>query len=154
MCSIQYHSLLNSYYNWFFIWFNGVISDFKMMMDIDRFFIWFHYDDPMLIQLTDVNNKSPRFTKPTFVHHVDEVTPVGSQVMRLQYHRQAIEHVRLITCNSCCCCCCCRCRRKVLQLEAHDADSNPQLRFQLGDTLETRNKGGHRTNHQSERYFT
>ena len=34
----------------------------------------------LTVQVEDVNDKPPRFTKQLFVHHVAEVTPVGTQV--------------------------------------------------------------------------
>ena len=35
------------------------------------------------IQIDDVNDRPPRFTKEMFIHHVAEVTPVGTQVLVL-----------------------------------------------------------------------
>ena len=69
----------------------------------------------------DVNDKPPRFSKHLFVHHVAEVTPVGTQV---------------------------------LVLAANDADTNPQLQFQLMEPFQTRNKGGYLRNETVSQYFT
>ena len=33
-----------------------------------------------MIQVEDINDKPPSFSKQLFIHHVAEVTPVGTQV--------------------------------------------------------------------------
>ena len=62
---ILYCLLLITHWNWWIRW--NQITLYQVWIDLNR-------------QVEDVNDKPPQFTKQLFVHHVAEVTPVGTQV--------------------------------------------------------------------------
>jgi len=93
----------------------------------------------------DINHKSPNFDKQLFIHHVAEVTPVGTRV--IYAHSREINlwcWILIIQILN----------RQVLALGASDPDTSSQLRFRLTEPFQIRNKEGYLRDEVESEYFS